>query len=111
MVLVLFLFCAPNICLPIIGIPKFEQMYRDVLPGQPLPALTQWIVTHPLPIAVAGAIWPIIGILLVWRLKLVSILWFYIPFILSFAQLGLTIYALFQPLLGVITSGSIGPHR
>lgn len=111
MVLVLFLFCAPNILIPLLVIPQYDHIYRDVLPGQPLPALTQWILSIRQPLMIAGAVWPLLGLLLVWRLKLASMLWLNFPFILSFTQILLTLYALFQPMLGVITSGSVGAHQ
>jgi hypothetical protein len=102
--------CAANILVPLILIPKFQHIYPDLLPGQPLPELTQWIISVRMPLMIAGAVWAIVGILIVWMLKSTSGPWLLIPFFLSLGQMALSLYALFQPMLGILSTGSLGPH-
>jgi len=110
MIVMLLLACAGNILVPLVCIPNFELIYQNDLPGRPLPGLTQWIIALRIPLMILGAAWPIAGILTVWRLKLASVLWLYLPYLLSLGQILITLYALFKPMLVVIISGPVDVH-
>jgi hypothetical protein len=110
MIVMLLLACAGNILVPLICIPKFELIYQDALPGRPVPELTQWIIALRIPLIILGAAWPIAGIFTFWRLKLTSVLWLYLPYLLSLGQILITLYALYEPMLSLIISGPVNVH-
>jgi uncharacterized membrane protein YhaH (DUF805 family) len=99
MIVMLVLLSIANIFITFICVPKFEQIFQDALGSRPLPGLTQWVIAGRMPLIILAVIWPIIGIATERRLKLASILWLYIPFMLSLGQIVLTIYALYLPMV------------
>lgn len=102
-VVILLLICASYILIGLVCIPKFEQLYQDALPGYRLPGLTQWIIAGRIPIMIIGAVWPIVAILNIRRLKLTSVLLLYLLMGLSFGEILITTYALIRPLIGLAT--------
>src|ERR1700727_1254735 len=62
---ILFILGVGNIFLQIFIIPKFEQIYKDALPGMQLPPLTEFIITARFALAIIDLGWPILGSFLV----------------------------------------------
>jgi len=46
--IILFVFSAANIFLPLFIVPKFAQIFADALPGKPLPFVTEVIISAPI---------------------------------------------------------------
>jgi len=96
-------------------IPKFEHLFyalyggqpMEMFGGKPLPELTEWIFSNRIPLIIASVIWPLLGILLVWRLKLASVLWHYLPFVLSIGQILITLYAFSLPMVSPMVGAPI----
>jgi hypothetical protein len=98
---ILFLFCAANIFLMLFIVPKFEQIYKDALAGSgPLPPLTAFIIHARSAIALIDLVWPILGSVLIWQKKPYAILWINLGIIGLFLQVGITVVALFTPMVG-----------
>ena len=97
----LFLCEAWNVLLTFDIIPKFEQIYRDALPGRPLPASTLFIIDQRIPLALLtlGLIIACTIVVLkkhqaVTLLLRLTVAWFVL-------QTAVTIYALIIPMIGM----------
>ena len=97
---ILFIFSAANIFVLLFMVPKFEHVFEDALPGKPLPSVTAFILAYRILIAFATLGWPCLGAYLVRRQTAHPIAWINIGLILSLLQLGITIIALFMPMVG-----------
>jgi hypothetical protein len=106
---ILFIFSALSIFLQVFIIPKFVQIYQDALPGVHLPPLTEFIITTRSAFAIIGLGWPILGSFLVRLQKPYAILWINIGILWIFLQMGITIIALFKPMIGIETGISDHP--
>jgi hypothetical protein len=106
---ILFLFSALNVLLQLFIIPKFVQIFADALPGMPLPGITQFIITARIAFVFVALGWPILGTTLVRRQKPYAILWINIGIVWTFLQIGITIIALFKPMIGIETGISDHP--
>jgi type II secretory pathway component PulF len=106
---ILILLSAGNIFLMVAVVPKFEQIYVDALgPDHPLPMVTNLIITWRIAIAILTACWPILGAVLVRQQKTYAVL-FYIGIIAMFLQAGITVIALFMPM--VTDPGGLGEGK
>jgi hypothetical protein len=103
---ILFFFSAANVFLMLFIVPKFEQIYADALPGKILPPLTQFIITTRIAIAFIDLCWPVLGTFLIKQKKPSAILWINLGLIVTFLQVGITVIALFKPMVGIITGES-----
>jgi len=100
----LFILGGINIFLPLLIVPKFEQIYRDALgPDHVLPGITQFIITARLPLALIALAWPIAGIIAVWKRHRAAVWIINLGYLFFFASIGLTIIALFMPMVTNIT--------
>jgi len=80
--------------------PKFEQIYRDAIPGVPLPKLTLFITHHPLEITLFYFGLSGLGIWSMGQRRSKETIF---VFILLLLQIGMTIYALYSPMDILIT--------
>jgi hypothetical protein len=106
---ILFILGVGNIFLQIFIIPKFEQIYKDALPGMQLPPLTEFIITARFALAIIDLGWPILGSFLVRLQKPYAILWINIGIIWTFLQIIITTIALFKPMISIETGISDRP--
>ena len=105
----LFFGAAGNILVLLAVVPKFEQIYRDALPSVHLPTVTQFIISARIALVIIALGWPILGTVLVGLQKSYAILWINVGFLWNFLQLGITIFALFRPMIGL--DGGMGEGR
>jgi len=103
---VLVFLSAANIFLLLFIVPKFEQIFADALPGMPLPGVTEFIISSRIALAFIALGWPIMGIILIKLQKPHAILWMGIGATLTFVQIGITVIALFMPMISTITGTS-----
>jgi len=106
MIVMMVLIGVVNIFIPLVCLPKFEQIFQDAFGIRPIPTLTLWIIAERVPLIIAAIVWPIAGLLIVRRLKLASVLWLYFPFALSIGQCLLTLWSLFLPMLNLLIAGT-----
>lgn len=105
----LIIISVANIYLLLFMIPKFEQIYKDALPGRQLPPLTEFIITARFALMIIALGWPILGTLLLRLQKPYAILWINIGIIWTFLQFGISFVALFMPMIGI--TGTMGGGR
>lgn len=105
---VLFVISAANIFLLLFIVPKFEQIFADALPGKPLPTVTNFIIAGRVILAIAALGWPLLGTYLFRRQKSYAVLLINIGTIWTFLQIGITVIALFMPMVG--TTEGMGDH-
>jgi len=91
---------AINIFLSLVVVPKFEQIFQEALPGQILPGITTFIISARIPLALIALAWPITGVLAVWQRHRAAIWIIYLGFLYFFALIGVTVFALFIPMVG-----------
>jgi len=104
---ILIIFSTLNFVFSFFWVPKFEQIFQDALPGKPLPLLTEFVLACRIPLAIVALAWPIAGVIFVWRSSNRAILFLNLAIILTLVQIGITIFALFIPMVsGCITSTS-----
>ena len=90
-----------NVFLALFIVPKFEQIFQDALPGQRLPGLTEFIMEDQIPLALLAVVWPVGGIVAVWRRYRAAIWIVGIGCVFFFFLIGVTITALFQPMIAI----------
>jgi hypothetical protein len=98
---ILLFFSAACVVLMLFIVPKFEQIYQDALPGKPLPLVTLFIILHRIAITLFDLAWPILGIYLFRVQKNYAILWINVGILFFFLQIGITVIALFMPMIGI----------
>lgn len=94
-----------NIFTAVFITPKFEQIFQDALPGKPLPTVTELLLGfHPFVIAVT-VLWPVLGLLaILFPKRTSSSIWIIVCLLLLvILQVGVTIIALFMPMIGTTT--------
>ena len=102
---ILFVFSATNIFLPLFIVPKVAQIYADALPGKPLPFVTEVIISVPILWALMALIWSLPAVLSFWRRKDYAILLINVGMLLTCLQIGITVLALFMPMTGGLIVG------
>ena len=92
-----------NIYAVIFAVPKFEQIYREMLADTTLPAITSFILAyHSMLIALSLALL-VVGILVCWfaspkrAFDVIGAL-----MVVTFIHIAMTVYALFAPLVSVV---------
>jgi hypothetical protein len=101
----LFVFSAINIFLLAVVAPKFEQIYAEMIPGQPLPSVMELVITGRIAVAVVSAFWPIFGAVLLRQQTPYAKLCINVGILWMFLQIGVTIFALFIPVTGCLITG------
>jgi hypothetical protein len=99
----LLLLGAVNMFLMLIVVPKFSQIYVDALPGRPLPWLTGFIITARYALAIVPMAWPALGAELARERVRSALVWINLGIAWSFLQIGITVLALFMPMVGSTT--------
>ena len=97
--LVILFLSAAYIYLQLVIIPKFEMIFQEALPGVPLPTLTLFVIAAKIPLAIIALVWPIAGIVLAHRQPKTASSWLYIGLFLMFLSVGITVIALFMPMV------------
>ncbi len=87
-------------------VPKFEEIFRDALPGKPLPSVTEFIIHYKMGLALFNLGWPIAGFYLWKQQNRFAFLWVNIGLLWFLFQMGITIIALFMPMVGTTTGMS-----
>ena len=98
---VLMALCAVNVFILLFIVPKFQQIFMDALPGKPLPLVTLGIIQHSGLLSLIALAWPIIGILMRKWQKPYTSAWIYVGLVLFFLAIGITIFAMFTPMIGL----------
>jgi hypothetical protein len=101
----LIVFCALNIFVLLVLLPKFEAIYAEALAGQKLPGTTNFIITWRIGLIGLALAWPIGCIIFRKWPSRYSILWENIGIILLLLQGAFTIFALMIPMMGGIAIG------
>jgi hypothetical protein len=96
---ILGLLCAANIFVLLFIVPKFAQIYADAFPGMTLPKVTEFINRERLPLILFTLALAIPALLMFWRGRPYAILWINLWIIWFFLQGGITVVALFLPML------------
>jgi len=91
---------AINVFLPLFIVPKFEQIFQDALPGQPLPEFTRFVIAARIPLALISVVWPVAGIIAVWRRQRAAIWIVSLGLVFFFAMIQVTVVALIMPMGG-----------
>jgi type II secretory pathway component PulF len=102
-VVLFLLFASFNVFVAVFIIPRFEQIFQDALPGQPLPKLTQLIIFDRFSLTAFASILLVLGIFSVRRKQ--DNWCAFLLFVMS-VQIGITIVALFMPMVVDITGMS-----
>lgn len=68
---VLLLFSLFNIA-DTFAISYFRQLFIDSLPGRRLPAITNFFLDHQTAVTLVAVLWPVVGLVALWRVKRVS---------------------------------------
>jgi len=87
-----------NVFIQISIVSKFRQIFHDVLPGRPLPAITQFILTFQIELVIFAIALMFLGL---WIFYSRRTLWSGLILFVIAVQIGVTIFALFLPLIGV----------
>ena len=96
-----------NIFLPLFIVPKFERIYVDALgPDHPLPGITYFIIGARIPLALIALAWPVLAIIAVQRRWRATGWIINLGYLFFFVLIGLTVIALFMPMVGDITGMS-----
>ena len=80
---------------------NFEEIYRDALPGRPLPSITTFILDYRIFLGLVASAWLIAGIVFVRKGDRFAILVIHCGMLWCILQAGLTVYGLFAPMLGL----------
>jgi hypothetical protein len=96
-----------------LAIHHFAEIFRDALPGKPLPLLTVAVISNPIFLHLLALVWPLVGILNIvyskrirnWAIGTALIAFFIV------LQLYLTQMALFMPMTDLITGMSDTPSK
>lgn len=97
---------AINIFLPLIVVPKFERIYQEALPGMTLPAITSFIISARIPMALIAIAWPIVGIIAFLQQRRRAAIWnINLGCLYFFLLIGITVLALFLPIGGTLITG------
>ncbi len=94
------LLSASNLLLMVV-MHNFEEIYRDALPGRPLPAITTFILDYRIFLGLVASAWLIAGIVFVRKGDRFAILVIHCGMLWCILQAGLTVYGLFAPMLGL----------
>jgi type II secretory pathway component PulF len=94
-----------NIFLSLDVVPKFQQIYQEALPGMPLPALTNFIITARYALAFVALTWPIVGIVALGRRHRAATWIINIGDLCFFLLVPVTTLALFMPMTGGMAVG------
>ena len=106
---ILHVFSLANIFLLVFVVPKFGQIYADALPGKPLPVATSMILDGHLVILILNLAWMIFCIVLARSQSRRANLCTNLGTVWNILQAGITVIALYMPMVGDLT-GMSGPH-
>jgi hypothetical protein len=87
---------AANILSALVIIPKFSRLFQDALPGQVLPPLTRFILSNQDWLVIVASVLSILGLWAIFR-RLPT--WCAFCLLVSGAQVGMTLLALFLPIM------------
>lgn len=93
------------------SIPKFQQIYHDMLGDKPLPSSTIFMVRHQMIFASSSLLFPIIAVALVfWRQAIISLYCSSLTILLFFLLFYFEWHALSAPLIEIV-DGMAGSGR
>jgi type II secretory pathway component PulF len=92
-----------NVFLMLFIVPKFQGIYADALPGKPLPAATEFIISGHTLIAAANFLILIVCLALMARKWRYAALLTDLSSVANFLQVAVTVIALFMPMVGITT--------
>ena len=90
----------------LLAVPKFQQIYIDALPGRPLPSITAFIIAARIVFAFINLGLPILGTYSFTKRARSTVLWINLAILWNFLEFGLTIFALFLPMIGLVSGMS-----
>ena len=97
----LTLACAGDCLVWLFVVPKFQMIFADALPGKPLPGMTLLFFRYNFLFALTALAWPIVGIGLYRLQNRYASYWIIGGIVLFFLLLGVTMFALFTPMVGL----------
>ena len=84
-------------------------IFQDALPGKPLPGATNFILDYRMALVVAAVAWPVICAIAHQGRKSYAFLLINIGIICFLFEIGITIIALFMPMVG--TTDGMAPGK
>ena len=82
-------------------VPKFAQIFRDALPGKPLPGVTLLFIRHHFLFVLLALAWPIVGVILHRTQNRYASRWIIGGIGLFILLTALTIFAMFTPMVAI----------
>jgi hypothetical protein len=106
------LLCAANIFGLLVFVPKFMQIYAEMMPGLTLPEVTEFIIHERMPLVLFSMALPMPALVMFWRRRSYANVWINVGISLLIVLGCIEVFALFVPISsGIITSTPDAPLK